>query len=300
MKRPLGTLLIAALTFGASAIATPRIATAAPAADKSPEVLYDEGRKAYRLGDFATAVDRWEEAYAASDNALLLYNISLAYRGRYTITNDIGDLRRARAVLDNFMKVAEADPDIDIDDAPEKLVEIDEQIAAAEKQARENPTEPIITTPPETAVPKRPEPTPDPGRTMRLAGIGTMAGGGLALVAGAGVMGYFIIRSKEFGDNLTRDNTAFENEGCMGDETTGVCGQLGNNIETWRANGRDANTSSILAIAVGGGIGVIALVAGGLVFNEGNKRTKLWEKQGFTSELRLVPTGRGALLTGRF
>lgn len=300
MKRPLGTLLIAALTFGAPAIAAPRLATAAPGSEKSPEALYDEGRKAYRLGDFKVAVDRWEEAYAASDNALLLYNISLAYRGRYTITNDIGDLRRARAVLDNFIKVASADPDIDLDDAPEKLVEIDEQIAAAEKQAEENPTEPIVTTPPEQAEPKRPEPTPDPGRTMRLAGIGAMAGGGLALVAGAGVMGFFIIKSKEWNDNLQRDNGAFENAGCTGDEQSGECAQLQNNIDTWRLNGRDANTRSILAIAIGGGIGVIGLVAGGLVFNEGNKRTKLWEKQGFTSHLRLLPTRRGAVLTGRF
>jgi tetratricopeptide (TPR) repeat protein len=90
-------------------------AAAAPA--ETPEGLYDEGRKAYRLGDYETAVQKWERAYALSDNALLLYNISLAYKGRYGITKDLADLRRARAVIDNFVTIAKSNDDVDVDDA---------------------------------------------------------------------------------------------------------------------------------------------------------------------------------------
>ena len=67
-------------------------AQAAEPSGQSPEALYEVGRKAYRLGKFKDAVEKWEEAYALSEQPLLLYNISLAYKGLYTITDDLDEV----------------------------------------------------------------------------------------------------------------------------------------------------------------------------------------------------------------
>ncbi|MEM6289633.1 MAG: hypothetical protein AAGA54_00150 [Myxococcota bacterium] len=276
---------------------TPSVVQAA--APASPEELYDQGRKAYRLGDFQTAVDKWQQAYDATDNGLLLYNISLAYKGLYTITNDIGDLRRSRAILDNFIKVAKADPDIEEDDAAERLAELDKMIAEAEQAEKDNqPPPPVVVAPEEDAPREKME--PDPGRKLRLIGIGTMVGGGAIALTGAALAAVYGIRGREFSSNLARDNDAFLASDCDDPEiaeSTG-CMQLSNNIDTWRENGQQAN---VLTVALGaglGGAGVVALVAGGLVFNEGNKRTKQWERG--LSTLRVMPTPRGLTLSGRF
>ena len=111
------SLVLTTSMLGSAVMVSPALAQA-HSTEPTPEELYDEGRKAYRLGDFEAAVEKWEKAYDLSDNGLLLYNISLAYKGLYTITGDIADLRRARAILDNFIKVSKANPDIDPDDAP--------------------------------------------------------------------------------------------------------------------------------------------------------------------------------------
>ena len=260
----------------ATTLTLPRAAQAA--APASPEELYDQGRKAYRLGDFQTAVDKWEEAWEATDNGLLLYNISLAYKGLYTITNDLADLRRARAILDNFIKVAKADPEIEEDDAAERLAELDQMIADAEQAERENQPPPPVVVAPEVDDAPREKLGPDPGRKLRLIGIGTMVGGGAIALTGGALAAVFGIRGGEFSSNLRRDNAAFIDSECE-DENAGTteCQQLSNNIDTWRENGQQAN---LLTVALGaglGGAGVVALVAGGLVFNEGNKRTKQWE-----------------------
>lgn len=276
-------------------------ATASAAAvedDPTPEQLYDEGRKAYRLGDFETAVAKWEQAYDLSDNGLLLYNISLAYKGLYTITNDIADLRRARAILDNFIKVAKANPDIDPDDAPERLAELDQMIADAEKAAEEDKPPPPVIIQPSEGDQLREKMGPDPGRKLRLAGMGTMIGGGALALSGVASAAVLAIKSAEFKSKLENSIAEQGNEGCSSDDTSDTCVRIQGEIETWRENGNKANTLAV-ALGVGlGGAGVIALVAGGLVYNEGNKRTKQWERG--LSELRLMPTGRGLVLSGRF
>ena len=300
MRRTLGTLLPAALALGVPLLSAPAAARAASPAE-TPEGLYDEGVSAYRIGDYETAVKKWERAYALSDNALLLYNISLAYKGRYTITKDLSDLRRARAVIDNFITVANANPDVDVDDAESKRAEIDKMIAAAEEAEAANQPQP----PPPRIEPDEGEPKPislgdDPGRKLRIAGIATMGAGGAIALTGGGLALYYAIRSQEFGDNLRRDNQVFMDSGCTAEDTSTECRQLGSDIEFWRESGRKANTNAVITGAVLGGLGVVTLVAGGLVFNEGNKRTKQWEKGLGRSQVWLLPAGPGLLLTGRF
>ncbi len=289
------SLALATFVLAAGPLSVPSSAqAAAPAAEQ----LYDEGRKAYRLGDFQTAVEKWEQAYDVSDNGLLLYNISLAYKGLYTITGDLADLRRSRAVLDNFIKVARVDPDIDTDDAPQRLAELDTMIAEAEKaQEPDEPPPPTVVTPPEDDE-LLDERGPDPGKKLRLAGIGTMAGGGALVMTGIGLLTFYALKGREFKDDLKRDSDAYDDSGCADMPEDSACQQLENNIDTWRENGKQSN---LLAVALGaglGGLGAVALVAGGLVFNEGNKRTKQWER-GLT-QLRFMPTPRGFTISGRF
>ncbi len=285
--------------LGGALMVTPEPAharTAALAVESTPEELYDEGRKAYRLGDFETAVDKWEKAYDLSDNGLLLYNISLAYKGLYTISNDLADLRRARAILDNFIKVAKANADIDPDDAPERLVELDAMIAEAEKAAEDDKPPPPVVVQPTEGDELREKMGPDAGRNLRLAGMGTMVGGGAIALTGVALAAFYGIKGQEFSSKL--GNSLEAQNSCEDDPSDSNCERFDGEIETWRNNGNEANTLSV-AMGLGlGGVGVVALVAGGLVFHEGNKRTKQWERG--LANLRVSPTRRGLVLTGRF
>lgn len=279
-----------------------RVAPEGTASEPSPAVLYEQGRKAYRLGDFATAVEKWERAYELSDRPLFLYNISLAYKGLYGISKDIAHLRRARAVLDNFIKIAEADPDLEVDDAPERLAELDHLIAEAEAEAeaaaQRNPTHPSTETDPAPDTPRAPR-GPDPGRTFRLAGIGTLAGGGVLLLAAGGLVTYYAVRGQDFSDRLRDDRAAREGMGCDA-RPSDACAQLDENIETWRRNGRKANRDGYISGAVTGGLGLVALVAGSILFTEGNRRSRHWERGLAVRDLELRWTGSGLAIAGRF
>lgn len=299
MRACLATLLGLSLGLSPVAAASPWTAPAAlsvaPEDEKPPEVLYEEGKKAYRLGNFDEAVQKWEKAYDLSERSLLLYNISLAYKGRFGISGDIEDLRKAKAVMKNFFIIAQADPDVEADDAEERIAELDTMIADAEANR------PI--PPPKKEDPK-PEPKPmgpqgpDPGRTLRIAGAVTMGAGGLLGVTGAVLGIYFGVRGQEFSDEL-RQLQADRDTFC-GDPDSTECAQQDANIETARSNGRKANVGLGLSLGIGVGLGVLALPAGIAMYVVGNNRTREWKKGGRVGQLRIVPTGRGLALSGRF
>ncbi|MCA9706023.1 MAG: tetratricopeptide repeat protein, partial [Myxococcales bacterium] len=234
----------------------PLLASLGPEEDKPPEVLYEEGKKAYRLGKFDEAVQKWEKAYDLSERALLLYNISLAYKGRYGISGDIEDLRKARAVMKNFLIIAQADPDVDPDDAEARISELDGMIADAEANRPMPPPE--KDEPKEQDEPKSMLPQgPDPGRTLRIAGAATMGGGGLLVVTGA-VLGIFYgVKGQEFSDEL-RQLQSERDMFCTDPDST-ECAQQDANIDTARNNGRQANLGLGLALGIGGGLGLVAL-----------------------------------------
>jgi tetratricopeptide (TPR) repeat protein len=317
MRRTLA-ILLAIVQIGVIGVGMPQrsaSAAAGPAPADTPESLYDEGRKAYRLGDFETAVEKWQRAYDMAEDmqngavvaALLLYNISLAYKGLYTITKDIADLRRARAVINNFITIAHANPDVDVDDAEARRDELDEMIRQAEEaDAKDEPPPPQVDPRTDDAAIKQVDLGKDPGRKLRLAGIGTMAGGGAILIAGIGLAVGYALESRRVRDQLVIDNERFESGGCdneVGDPDDGMttfCESVTARIAHWREVGPKANT---LAVALGaglGGLGAVALIAGGLIFNEGNKRTKQWERATDGARIRLLPAPRGVVLTGRF
>lgn len=300
MRACLATLLASSLALPSVAVAAPQGPAAlwvGPEADKTPEVLYQEGAKDYRLGRFAEAVKKWEEAYDKSERPLLLYNISLAYKGLYGITGDINDLRKARAVMNNFLIVAQTDPDVEEDDAPDRIAEIDKMIA--DHQANVPQPEPDPDEPKDEPKPMGPT-GPDPGRTLRIAGAATMGGGGLLVVTGS-VVGIFLgVKGQEFSDEL-RQLQAERDDVCDDDEGSLECRQQDANIETARNNGRKANLGLGLSLGIGGGLGLVALTAGAILFVQGNRRTAEWKRTGIAKhQLRLVPTGRGLALSGRF
>lgn len=294
MRRPwLGVLSVAVCLLHRPGVAAAAPTSEATAGVSRPEQLYDEGRKAYRVGDFATAVEKWECAYELSDNALLLYNISLAYEGLYSLTADVGDLRRARAVLENFLRVADDDPSIDIDDAPARSAALDEMVAIAEQQT---PRSELVSLPAE-AEPPNVGGSEDPGRTFRLAGIGTMVSGGGFIVAGVGVAAFFGNRGREFESRLRNSLDEQAAAGCGSGSMTASCVQLEQEVATWRDNGNRANRLSV-ALGMGlAGAGAVALVAGGLLFNEGNKRTKRWDRDG---AIVVAPSAGGIVVSGSF
>lgn len=301
----LGSTLVLPPTAVAAPIAAPGpeliasvLATSGPEADKTPEVLYEEGKKAYRLGKFAEAVQKFEEAYDKSERPLLLYNIALAYKSLYGITGDVDDLRKARAVMNNFLVLAQADPDVDADDAEERIAELDRMIADAKANTPQPDPDPEE---PKDEPKDVPLPTgADPGRTLRIAGAGTMGGGGLLVVTGA-VVGIFLgVKGQEFSDELRQLQA--DREGiCDPDEGSTECRQQDANIDTARNNGRKANLGLGLSLGIGAGLGLVALTAGAILFVQGNRRTAEWKRTGLAKhQLRIVPTGRGLALSGRF
>jgi len=281
---------------------------AAPAGDSTtdPAELYDQGRKAYRLGDFETAVQKWELAYELSDRPLLLYNISLAYKGLFGITKDIADLRRARAVLDNFIKLAEADPDVEIDDALERLAELDTMIAEAEQS--QGATDATADRQDDGVVPPPKEPEPskpagkDPGKVFRLSGIGLMGGGGGLLLTAAGLGIYYALKSQEFSRGLQSTLEDFNEAGCVENDPMpeSPCSDYQRNIDIYRENGKKANQAGYISVAITGGLGLAAMVTGAVLYTEGNRRSRRWEQGISKHELRFHWSGRHFGLSGRF
>lgn len=277
-----------------------------PAKGEDARSLYEAGERAYRRGRFTEALEKFEKAYDLSEQPLLLYNIALAYRQLYDVADDVEELRRGRAVLKNFMLFADRDPDLDATDAGKLLKEIEDLIA---KHEEENPTA-VITTPqvgPETGTtpgsddgPRTP-PGKDPGRVLRIAGGATMGAGGAMVVAGtvAGIV--YALAGQNFSDDLQK--LSAETEGaCDEDSESTECRQNAADIETSRDNGRRANLGVGVSFGLGGGLGLITLATGVVLFLQGNKRSKEWKAQSADRRVRVWPrfTGRGFGIAGRF
>lgn len=281
----------------ASSPAVPLSMRAAPPTDTAPEVLYDEGKRAYRLGRFEEAVTKWEQAYDKSERSLLLYNIALAYKGRYGISGNVDDLRKARAVMKNFLIIAQADPDVDADDAADRIDEIDAMIAEALANPPDTDGPKEVTPPVDVPRPFEPE-GEDPGKKLRIAGAATMGGGGLLTVTGAVLGIYFGVRGQEFSDQLRQ--LQVERIDVCATPGSQECADQDAAIDSARSNGRSANLRMGLAFGIAGGLGLVAVGAGAVVFVQGNRRTADWKAGTVAGSLRVVPTGRGLAVSGRF
>lgn len=333
-------LLAAALTVAVALPAVPSTALATARANTSAEPtaesLYDEGRTAYRLGRFAQAVEAWEKSYDLSNgNPLLLYNISLAYRGLFGVTNDLKDLRQAEAVMKSFITVAEADPALEgeLADARARREEFLAEISAEETKRKTNGSDATERALLEAEARRARD--EKRAKKLHLAGAITMGVGGAVFLTGAALGTLFVVRSSEFRDQVTRDRKAVENalpdatmeerDECVDNTKYGKTAldvlngkaeesaldapcrpalqELGDLGQT-RINGKKANTLAIVGFAVVGGIGLAAIIAGAVVFAQGNRAAR----GGKAANVRLSPmidgiggrSGTGFMLHGRF
>jgi hypothetical protein len=298
--------LLATLCAAALALPVPiaRASVGPAASGESAEKLYEDGRKDFRLGRFAAAIDKWERAYAIAELPLLLYNIALAYRKLYGVSNDVADLRKGKVVLENFFVLAERDPEVDASDARLLMQEIDKLIAEAGEEP--DPTEPTNFPADDGDLGPTDRPTPsgdDPGRTLRIAGAATMGAGGVFVVTGVALAVVFGIRGSEFKSDLDNAQQLEENGGqCR--RADGQPTECRDAIDTARSNGRRANLGMGLALGLGGGLGLAALATGAVLFVQGNRKSKEW--RGDSARVRVAPslpsssTGLGLTITGRF
>lgn len=293
--------LCAGLTIVALLAAlAPTSALAAPSEDslEQAQAAYDEGEKAYRLGRFEDAALAFEKAYELSDFAEILYNIGLSHLRWYDVDPDVAHLRKAKVVFQNYVLELQKSPELgDVDEAEGMIAEIEEKIAAAEKAEAD-----ARAAGPGDSPPLRPvDVGPDPGKQLRLGGAIAMGIGG-ALVVGGAVSGVVLgVRGQEFEGDLANAHADYEAASCDASDVRPECDEIQDRINTFRDNGQLANA---LAVGLGlslGGVGVIGVVAGAVLFVQGNKKTKRWENQ---MQLSVTPTwtghGTGLAISGRF
>ena len=288
----------------AASVVAPADGSAVRESDADTEkakVLYDEGRKAYRTGEMEVALEKFTGAYELTELPIILYNIGLTYTRLYQTSNDVGHLRKAEVVLENFrMEVLRDGTLADLEEVDQTIAQVQEKIAKHEAGTPDN--EPVQTgseREENLPLPEGPEASDgaaDPGRPLKLTGIGLMAGGG-ALGVGAAVAAVVIQQRyiKESGllDDVRQDA---EDAGCPNDTTQ--CDDFVR-IEAQRVARVNTLRRQMLVAGIGLGVGGAALIGGGAAaFVIGKKRSAAADG----ARLRLIsgPGDIGLGLTGQF
>lgn len=285
-----------ALVVALSTSSLPALA-AAPTADA--DALYEEGRKDFNQGFFKSAIEKFEASYKKSKNPLILYNIGQTYKKLYDEEKKVDLLKSARSNLKEYVSAIEKDPGLGADPEEVKpvLADIDAELARVEaKPEPEGPTEPDTPAPTGRAE--------DPGRKLKLAGIGLMAGGGGLIVVGSILGGVFSVKGRSVGEKLNGANGLYEqlrDNGC-GDEMSAdeplACDDIHTKISDARADGKKANVGAYTGFAVAG-VGALLIIGGAVSYALGKRRTS--EN---TARLRVVPEASwnyaGFVVQGRF
>lgn len=261
-------------------------------------IEYEKGEKAYRLGQFEDAAMAFEKAYEKSGLPDILYNIGLSHLRWYDVDPDLAHLRKAKVVFQNYVIEIQKNPELgDLEEAETLIKQIDEKIAEHEKaeadaiaaanQGDDDGGGPIDLG-------------PDPGKKLRLGGTIAMGVGGAFLLSGA-VTGVVLgVRGQEFEENLANAYNERDELGCTTGDARPECDRVNDEIDVYRNNGRTANA---LAVGLGlslGGIGVIGIVTGAVLFVQGNKKTKVWEARQLSVVPSWGPQGGGLVFSGRF
>lgn len=113
-------LLAAALGLALSLGAATASAQQDPQQD--PRALFREGQAAYDTGDYATAAQRWEQAYALDARPALQYNLAQAYER-------LGDLTRAVGAYRLYIDTAPPDAS-ELATARARRVSLEQRLAA--------------------------------------------------------------------------------------------------------------------------------------------------------------------------
>lgn len=178
----LGAAIGLSLALGLGGPAWARQPEPAAGADEAEaQRLFEEGSKAYNLGKFDVAIERFEAAYELSHADALLYNLGQAYSKRYEVEADPAHLRRARVLFLNFARIRES-AGSDVRDARERVAAIDAQLAELGKgEAAPQPEGPA-------PAPESPAKQPYRPRAAGIAGY-ALIGAGLVLGTGLGALG---------------------------------------------------------------------------------------------------------------
>lgn len=286
-KVSLALSLPLALSIGVAGIVVPTVAVAQSPEDAA-KALYEEGRKAYRLGDYATAATKFEEAYAASDLPAILYNVGLAYLKKFDLSHDIGDLRKSKAVFENFYLEAQRDESLgDLAEIEKQIKELDDKIAQAEadeKARKEAEAAAAQNANNNASGPEGPTAPagPDPGREAKIGGIIAMSAGSVSFVSGLVVGAFMLDRSNFF-------QREYDNEGCP-DNAAADCTTIADNGRAANLYGYSIGIPLMVIGAAGVGVGA-------WLYLKGKKKTQEW--QGGT-ELSIMPTPGGLTISGRF
>lgn len=111
-----------------------RATSTVPLSD-DPALEYKRGTQAYALGNYEQAIAHFERSYQLSNHPDLLYNLGMAYAQWHGLSADVGHLRKARRLFQNYIKALEVDAESDPAqraEAEAQIARLDEQIAAHE------------------------------------------------------------------------------------------------------------------------------------------------------------------------
>lgn len=303
MLRPsLHLTLVASVSVAGLILPTPAYALA-PAYSLAPsaeaDALYEEGRKDFSQGLYKSAIEKFEVAYKRAKDPLILYNIGQSYKKLYEDDPQLEYLKKARTALNDYVAAIEKDPGLGADPEEVKpvLAEIEAEIGRREPAPKpEGPTDPQPA-----ANEKRGE---DPGKKLRLAGIGMMGGGGALLVVGGILGGVFAAKGGRLSAELNGDGGLYQQQMTMNCAEqmqvgeAGGCEALRADITSTRDAGERSNLASGLSFGLVGGVGALLLIGGAVSYSLGRKRSADWQSE--TARVRVLPGFGGLTLQGRF
>ncbi len=294
---------VAGLTLPAPAYALTSGFVPATARSLAPnaeaDALYEEGRKDFSQGLYKSAIEKFEVAYKRSKDPLILYNIGQSYKKLYEDDAQLEYLKKARTALKDYVAAVEKDPGLGAD--PEEIKPV-----LAEIEAEIGRREPA----PKPEGPSEPEPAPskpggeDPGKKLRLAGVGMMGGGGALLVVGGILGGVFAAKGGRLSTELNGAGGLYQQQMAMNcaetpqDNEAGGCAALRADISSTRSAGERSNLASGLSFGLVGGVGALLLIGGAISYSLGRKRSADWQAE--TARVRVLPSFGGLTLQGRF
>ena len=295
LRSSLHFALVAALSTAGLSLPSPAVAAGPATADA--DQLYEEGRKDFSAGFYKSAIEKFEAAHRKSKDPLILYNIGQSYKKLHDEEPKVEFLKKARGALRDYVAAIEKDPGLGAD--PEEVKPVLEKIEA-ELAKLETASQPEGPEPePNLDVPA---PT-DPGKPLRLAGIGMMGGGGALLVVGGILGGVFAAKGRRLGDQLNGYYAEQTGNMCPATFIAGeasACTTLREDVKTTRADGLKANTLTGVSFGVVGGLGALLLIGGIVSYSVGKKRSAAWNAESETARVRVAPTFGGLLIQGRF
>lgn len=129
-------------TVRTSALAAPPVAAPEDEAQVEAKFEFQQGTEAYALGNYEKAVEHFERSFEVSHRSALLYNIGMSYSKWYDLSDDVGHLRKARKLFENYLMFLESSQPRDeqaIADAQSQIAGIDERIEAHQSRPGNEP-----------------------------------------------------------------------------------------------------------------------------------------------------------------